>query len=103
MAKVVDITSKLKTEEKFLKIGDKTYKVDDSKNAVIQATAKLGDNMAPEQLDEAITILIGEDALKEIEAGGISFSAYQTLFLAIMAVVNEITVEEAEARFRKAR
>lgn len=102
MATVIDITGRIKDEEKFIKWGDKTYKVDDSKNTVLQAQAILAsaENANTDTIDEAMKLLIGAKAVKDFS--GLSYSDYLVPFYAVMACVQNQTYEETEAQFRTA-
>lgn len=103
MATVIDISSKIRNEEKFVKFGDKTYKVDDRKNTVLEAQAILasatdGNDIAA--IEAAMTKLIGAEATKDFD--GLSLQDYLVPFYAVMACVNGKSYEETEAMFRNA-
>lgn len=101
MAKVMDITGKLKNEPKFLKIEDKTFKIDDRKNTVMQTMALFEtENSESEIMDETIELLLGKDAAKELNGMELTFENYKTIFIAVMASISGETFEEAEARFQ---
>lgn len=104
MATVIDITNKIKNEEKFIAYNGKTYKVDDGKNTVIKAQAILAS--APEDanistIEEAMAELLGKEAVKDFE--NLSMEDYLVVFYGVMACVNGKTYEETEAMFREAR
>lgn len=102
MATIINITQKIKQEPKFIKIGEATYQVNDSKNNMIEAMGLMsnadGDVKA---MDLAVKKLLGAKAFAEIEKLNLTFDSYKVVFIGIMAAVNELTYEEAEARFRK--
>ena len=58
MGKIIDISSKLVNEPKFLQVAEgKTYKVDDRKNTVLQMNAFLNEGAASvDRIDKAIKL-----------------------------------------------
>lgn len=102
MATVIDITGKIKNEEKFIVWDSKNYKVDDRKNTILQAYAILNDQeMGIETIDKVMALLIGADAVKDFE--DLSYQDYLVPFFAAMACVQNKTYEEVEAAFRNAK
>ena len=102
MGKIIDISSKLVNEPKFLQVAEgKTYKVDDRKNTVLKLNELLdGSNDSAKNIDKAIKIGLGEKAFKEIEAMDLSIVAYQSLFIGMMALMMDKDYEEMEKTFR---
>ena len=102
MATVIDITGKIKNEEKFIVWNSKNYKVDDRKNTILQAYAILNDQeMGIETIDKVMALIIGADAVKDFE--DLSYQDYLVPFFAAMACVQNKTYEEIEATFRNAQ
>ena len=104
MATLIDITGKIKNETKFLKYGDKTYKVDDRKNTMMKVYAQIGNensSVSIETLDKIMELLLGKDALKDFD--GFSYEDYLVTFFAAMACVQNKSYEEVEATFRNAQ
>lgn len=100
MGKVIDITSRIKNEPKFVKIGDASYKVDDRKNTVLEVTQLIEENgSSVETIDKALGKLIGEEETKAFAE--YSLEDYQTVFIAVMACVQGVTFEECERSFRR--
>jgi predicted thioredoxin/glutaredoxin len=105
MSKVIDISAKLTNERPKIKISeDKIYEIDDRKNTILKMYQMFrdGDVNDIEMMDEVIKMLLGEKAAKEIDEMNLSIKNYQTIVIAIMASIQEITFEEAEELFRKA-
>ena len=102
MGKIIDISAKLVNEPKFLQVAEgKTYKVDDRKNTVLQMNALLNEGTTSvDGIDKAIKLGLGEEAFKEIEAMELSITAYQSLFIGMMALVTDKSFEEMEKTFR---
>lgn len=102
MGKIIDISSKLVNEPKFLQVAEgKTYKVDDRKNTVLKLNDLLdGSDGSAKNIDKAIKIGLGEKAFKEIEAMDLSIVAYQSLFIGMMALMMDKDYEEMEKTFR---
>ena len=100
MATVIDITGKIKNEEKFIVYNGKSYKVDDRKNTVIEVYSIIdkseGNNI--EMIDKVMEILLGKSAVKDFEK--LSYEDYLVPFFAVLACVQGKTYEEIEASFR---
>lgn len=103
MGKIIDISAKLCVEDKFLQVAEgKDFKIDDRKNTVIKANKMIQDDPNdPEIIDKIIRLTLGEKAFKEIEAMNLPFSAYQSVFIGIMAAIQDKSYEEVEKSFRK--
>lgn len=101
MATIIDITGKIKNEQKFIKLGDKTYKVDDSKNTVTKVHAMFESGTSDvDQMEKALEMLLGKEAKKDIDAMNLTFDDYKVPFIAVMACVSGKSYEDAEADFR---
>ena len=101
MATVIDITGKIKNEEKFIVYSGKSYKVDDRKNTIVKVYALLEslDNANIEMIDTIMKELLGSEAVKDFE--GFAYEDYLVPFFAAMACVQNKSYEEIEASFRK--
>lgn len=100
MATVIDITGKIKNEEKFIVYNGKSYKVDDSKNTIIEvfATIDKADGASVEMIDAVLTKLLGKEAVKDFE--GFAYDDYLVPFFAAMACVQNKSYDEVEKSFR---
>lgn len=99
---IVDLTSKLVDEEKFIKIGDVNYKVDDSKNTVMRVYQILdqeGDSI--NGIDEAMELMIGKKGMAEINKKKLSMQNYQTVFIAVMSLIKGEAFEKTFATFQQ--
>lgn len=104
MSKTIDISAKLTNERPKLKLAeDKIYEIDDRKNTIILLNQKIQDTDVNDinAIDEIISIVLGEEAAKEIDAMELSIADYQAIMIGIMAAVTGEDYEVAEARFRK--
>ena len=101
MATVIDITGKIKNEEKFIVYNGKSYKVDDRKNTVIEVYSLFDkyENGNMQMIDEVMQRLLGKAAVKDFD--GLSYEDYLVPFFAALACVKGKTYEEIEASFRK--
>lgn len=102
MAKIIDISTKIANEPKFLLIdNDHQYKVDDRKNTVLKAL-QIMENGANnvDDMDELIKLTLGSKALKEINEMEISFDGYVTIVKAIMSIISNTPLEEFDKRFQ---
>ncbi|MGJ0848638.1 hypothetical protein ACR77J_18370 [Tissierella praeacuta] len=104
MSKIIDISAKLTNERPKLKLAeDKIYDIDDRKNTIILLNQKMEklDMNDINAIDEMISVVLGEDAAKEINDMNLSIMAYQSIMIAIMAAVTGEKYEVMEARFRR--
>lgn len=101
MATIIDITGKIKNEEKFIAYNGKTYKVDDSKNTIIKVYAIIekSEGASIEMIDEVMGLLLGKEAVKTF--AGLNYEDYLVPFFAAMACVQGKSYEEVESTFRK--
>lgn len=105
MAKVIDITSKLTNEKPRIKVTeDFEFEVNVSKNAVIKMQSIIGDDKSDVAImDESLKIFMGEKAYSRLNKMDLSVSDYKTVYIAVMACINNESFEDAEKRFQKNR
>ena len=101
MATVIDISNKIKNEEKFIVYNGKSYKVDDRKNTIIKVYSIIdsAEGASIDMIDQVMALLLGKDAVKEFD--GFAYEDYLVPFFAAMACVQNKTYEEVESSFRK--
>lgn len=99
MAKVIDITERLSNTKPVIKINGKEYVVNDSIEAMFKFES-LGSKGSKGMID-AVELAIGKEAAKEIGVEKLSVSNFKVLTTAIMAAMQGLSYEEAEARFQK--
>jgi len=100
--KLYTVDGALLTETPELRIGDKIYKVDNRKSAVMKANdlVKADQEHADEIL---IRIHLGETAAKEITKMDLPLPAIKAILINLRAAIEGITYEDAEkAYFRNA-
>lgn len=102
MAKHIDLTSKFDNEKPTIKIGDLEFEVNDEKTNVLMVQELMAENSENEyeMMDKAIKQLVGKKAFEKIEKMNLRMVEYKTLFIGIMAVINDETFEETEKRFQ---
>lgn len=100
MATVIDITSKIKNEEKFIVYNGKSYKVDDRKNTIIEVFSIIdnAEGASVAMIDAVLAKLLGKDAVKDFE--GFAYDDYLVPFFAAMACVQNKSYDEVEKSFR---
>lgn len=99
MAKTIDITSRLTNERPSLKLGEgKEYQIDNRKNTVLAIQTKM-DEGDGSNMDEVLEMMLGTEAVKEINESDISFADYQVIFIAALAGAMGEDYEAVEARF----
>lgn len=101
MATVIDITSKIKNEQKFIVYNGKNYKVDDRKNTIIEVFSIIdnANGASVDMIDKVLEKLLGKEAVKDFD--GLSYDDYLVPFFAVMACVQNKSYDEVEQSFRK--
>ena len=87
MATVIDITNKIKNEEKFIVYNGKSYKVDDRKNTIVKVYSIIDQSSGAsiDMIDAVMTELLGKEAAKDFD--GMNYEDYLVPFFAAMACV----------------
>ena len=102
MARNIDLSNKLSNDRPTIIIGGNTYTVNDEKTNVLLMNEELKKGgSASEVIDKTISLLLGKKALKEIDEMGLGLSQYTIIFYGLIACVNDISIEEAQERFRQ--
>lgn len=102
MAKHFDLSNILNDERPTIKIGDKTYTVNDEKSNVLILNSKLdNEENSLDSIDVAIEQLLGKTAVKELNDLSLSMSAYKEIFYTLIACVNDEEISEVKKRFQK--
>ena len=97
----LDISSKVSHEPQTITIAEgKTYKVDCSAETMLKAQDIFKKDNSFDGLFQAIELLLGKEASKEIKDMKVTVSDLSVIIIAIMAQVNEIPYEEMEKRFQ---
>lgn len=98
----LNITDKLGTEKQEITIAEgKTYTVNCGAKATIKAQEMFKKDDSFDGMFSVIELLLGKKARKDIYDMDLTVKQLQTVILAIMAQVNEISYEEMENRFQK--
>ncbi|MEF9917679.1 MAG: hypothetical protein RR310_07295 [Eubacterium sp.] len=101
MAKVIDITSKLTNESPIVKIGDKEYKAETRKNTVIKVYEKMeSSNGSPQDICEVIELIIGKEAIAQINKMNPTFGDLRMIFFGVLAAATDDELESVIERFR---
>lgn len=102
MAKHFDLSNVLNNEKPTIKIGEKTFTVNDEKSNVLILNSKLEkEDNSIESIDVAIEQLLGKAAVKELNDLSLSMSAYKEIFYTLIACVNDEEIEEVKKQFQK--
>ena len=102
----VDIAPHLEDAPKFIKLGsgdENVYKVNDSKNTVLLIQETLNKDSSHVGMAKALELGLGKEAAEKIEAMDISFTAYQNIFIGMMAAISTKSYEEMDKTFRKSQ
>ena len=98
MAKIINISDKLSKDKPKIKIGEKIYPVNDSMATVLEfeelATLGTSDSMM-----KAIELSLGKEAMAELDMISMSIGNFKVMTTAILAAMQDLTYDEAEARF----
>lgn len=98
----LNITDKLGIEKQEITIAEgKTYEVNCGAKTMIKAQEIFKNDNSFEAMFNVIELLLGKKAKKEIYDMDLTVKQLQTVIIAIMAQINEISYEEMEERFQK--
>ncbi|MFV0382322.1 MAG: hypothetical protein ACK5KR_08935 [Breznakia sp.] len=106
MSRNIDLTSILSTEKPSITIQGKKFTVNDEKSNILRMNSTMkkyqeSGETEIEVIDKVLEILIGKKATQEIDKMGFSFIQYQEIYFAVMAVVQDESLEVVKERFRK--
>ena len=108
MGRIINITSKLDREERFIQIEQKMYKVDCTKNTVLkfmelEERSASGEVKEKDVLDEGIKLFLGTKAFHEIDKENPEFhwSDWQVIFFGVLASALDKDYDEVVNSFRK--
>lgn len=105
MSKTIDISSKLTNERPKLKLTeDKVYEIDNSKNTVLKMNQMMdkSDLNDPSQIDAIFELLLGKQAVKDINKINPPMPDLITIFIGVMAGALGEEYDVVERRFRTA-
>ena len=98
----LNITDKLGIEEQKITIAEgKTYTVNCGAKTMIKAQEIFKKDNSFNAMFDVIELLLGKKARKDIYDMDLTVKQLQTIIMAIMAQINEISYEEMEERFQK--
>lgn len=103
MGKTIDISSKLTNARPTLKLSeDKVYEIDNSKNTVLIMNQKMeeSDLNDPKAIDEILELLLGKQAVKDINKLNPPMPDLIVIFLGVMAGALGEEYDVVERRFR---
>lgn len=106
MGKQIDISSRLTNERPTLKLAeDKVFPIDNRKNTVLVLNQRIEESDLNDlnAVDGILELVLGKEAVDEINGMDLAFSDYQTIFIACMAGALGEDFEAVEARFLAAK
>jgi len=95
MAKTIDISSKLDNSKPSIKIGEKTYEVNNSLETMMRLEELVSGISDIGTIEKMLTIALGKEAVKEINIKTFSFRSFQYLLAGIFAAIQD--TEDVEA------
>lgn len=96
---VINITDKLTYEKPKLQIGEKEYEVNNSMETMLKFE-ELMSNSTLANMEKAISVTLGEKAVKELDIIKMSMDNFRVISIAIMAAIQGISYEDADTRFQ---
>lgn len=98
----IDISSKLGKEKKTIKLAEgKVFEVDTSADTYLIIQERIErEEFSIKSMYEMIEILMGKEALKEIQDMKLTVNGLKSVIIAISAIVTEVSYEEMEKRFQ---
>lgn len=100
MAKNINITELLSNDQPTIQIGDKQYAVNNSVETAMRFE-ELANGGGTKELLAAIEGALGKEAYKEIGVAKLPLQNLKVLTIAILAATQNLTYEEAAARFQQ--
>jgi len=99
LARVLNITDKFSNERPSIVIGEKSYEINDSVEVAFKFSelASQGTNGSM----DAVKMVLGEKAYKELKIEKMSIDNFKVLMIALLATMQGLSYEDAEARFRR--
>ena len=79
---------------------ENVFKVDDSKNTVLRIQELVNKDDSLDSMAKALEIALGKEAADKIEKMNLSMTAYQNIFIGMMAAISSKSFEEMEKQFR---
>lgn len=102
MKKIINISDKLNSERPRIVINDKEYEVNDGMSTVLKFEEILTNSPNnAESMMQAIKLTMGENIVEELKLKEWSVSNFTVLTIAILAAMQGVEYDEAEARFPK--
>ena len=104
MSKVIDISARLTGDKPTLKLSeDMVYTVNNRKSAILILNQKMknADLNDIEEVDEILTVLLGKEAVDEINELDPTFAGFQAIMMGALAAVMDQDLEEVEERFHE--
>lgn len=83
---------------------DHEFKINNSKSAAIMLQAMVEETQNKESmefLDQVVTLALGKDAYEYIESLELTLPAYTEIVMAIMASMQDVSIEELEEETKK--
>ena len=103
MAKLYTLDSALLRDVPEIRVGERIYFVDNRMSTFLAMNKLIRERGETCEFEIVVKAALGEDAFLEIAALDMPFAAAQQLVILILAAMQDITEEEAKARFRPAR
>jgi hypothetical protein len=98
LAKIINITDRLSTEKPSIIIGEKSYSVNDGMDNVLKFEELAGASTM-DSMTQALELSLGKEVVEELGVKSWSINNFKVLTTAILAAMQGIEYEEAEARF----
>lgn len=100
MSKIINISDKLNSEKPKLQVGERFYTINDSM-AEVMKFEELASESTMDKMISAIEISLGKEAIEELNVKSMSISNFKVIMIAILAAMQDLSYDEAEARFPK--
>lgn len=102
MAKHFDLSDILQTDKPSITIGDQKFVINNEKPVVLSVNAMLKKEQADdiEAMDKALKLILGNEGYKRFDKLNLTVPAYQKVYMAVIACVQDEELEVVEKRFR---
>lgn len=99
MGKTINISDKLNSSKPVIIIGEKSYEINDTMETVFKFEELAG--KGNKGIMDALKMALGDKSYKELKIEQWSIDNFKVLTTALLASMQGLTYEEAEARFQK--
>lgn len=101
MGRIINISDKFDTSKPVLQYNGVDYTVDDSIGVAFSFQEALSSKGDIESFEKAFAKVLGPEAVKALNIKSLSMKNVQVLAITLLALIQDVSYEDAEARFQQ--